>query len=107
MRPLSRSIAVAIVLLIGVGANAAFGDRPERVRTVFIVEGMHCDGCSSAIRTTLESMDGVESARADHQAGRAEAKYDPRAVTVNELEKAIEKLGYTVTKTETETVDDD
>lgn len=69
----------------------------EVVRTVFTVEGMHCDGCSAAITGALERMDGVSEATADHEKGRAEAVYRPKKVSAEELKAAIEKLGYTVT----------
>jgi copper chaperone CopZ len=75
------------------------------MRTVFTVEGMHCDGCSSSITAALTGMDGVEEASADHEQGVAEAVYRPREVDVEELKAEIEKLGYTVTGTETDAVE--
>jgi copper chaperone CopZ len=77
----------------------------DLVRTSFTVEGMHCDGCSSAIVASLERLDGVVEAVADHEAGTAAAVYRPRTVSLEALEEAIEKLGYTVTGTTTETVE--
>jgi len=49
-------IGVAILLLLSVLVGpAAAGGRSDLVRTVFTVEGMHCDGCSSTITATLRS----------------------------------------------------
>lgn len=99
------SVAV-IVVAVGLLAGVACGRGPDRVRTVFSVEGMHCDACSSSIVTTLERVEGVIEARADHEEGTAEAVYRPRSVTAEELKAEIEKLGYTVIGMETEAVND-
>jgi len=96
-------ICMALGVVLGLtgplGASAA--DRPDTVRTVFVVEGMHCDGCSSTIKGTLERMDGVIEASADHEKGSAEVLYHPKKVKPEQLEEAIEKLGYTVTAAST------
>jgi copper chaperone CopZ len=93
------------MLVVGFAVPVMADGRPETVRTTFQVAGMHCSGCSSAITSTLEKMSGVIEASADHEQGVAEAVYHPRKVEVEELKAAIEKLGYTVTGMETETVD--
>jgi copper chaperone CopZ len=78
---------------------------PDQVRTIFTVEGMHCDACSTSIVTTLEKIGGVHEASADHETGVAEATYRPRMVEVDRLKAEIEKLGYTVIGVETVAVD--
>ena len=93
------SIGLALVLVVvGCGRGAP-------VKTVFTVEGMHCDGCSAAITDALTETDGVEWASADHEEGVAEAVYRPSTVDVEELKAEIEELGYTVTGTKTEAVE--
>ena len=97
-----RYVSVALgVLLAGVAFTAMAGDSGDTVSTTFQVEGMHCDGCSATIIGTLERIDGVLSASADHEKGVAEATYRPGDVSPGELKAAIEKLGYTVTAFET------
>lgn len=102
-----KTLNSALVLSIGLvlAFSVAGCGRANPVRTVFTVEGMHCDGCSSAITEALSVTDGVEGASADHEKGVAEAVYQPRAVDVEELKAEIEKLGYTVTGMETEAVE--
>jgi copper chaperone CopZ len=78
---------------------------PGQQRTVFTVEGMHCDACSTSIVTTLEKMEGVEGVSADHETGIAEATYRPNKVDVDTLRSEIESLGYTVMGMETESVE--
>jgi copper chaperone len=99
----SRMILTILVLLCAVPLAA--DSPPEVVETTFEVQGMHCDGCSSAIVATLEKIDGVTEATADHEAGVAQAVYRPRKIDVEDLKTAIEKLGYTVSAMKTETVE--
>ena len=102
--PVTCLALVVLVLTATTAAPAA--DRPDTVRTVFVVEGMHCDGCSATIKGTLERMDGVVEASADHEQGSAEVLYNPKTVKPEELKTAIEKLGYTVTAIKTKPTGD-
>lgn len=95
---------MALVLVALFSSFAAAGS-PDAVRTTFAVEGMHCDGCSSAITATLKKFDGVTDASADHEAGEAQVVYNPSKAEVEEFKTAIEKLGYTITGTKTEVID--
>jgi copper chaperone CopZ len=100
------SSATTILVAAGLVAGlAACNQDPGQVRTIFTVTGMHCDACSTSIVTTLEKVDGVNEATADHERGTAVATYRPRKVDVGTLKAEIEKLGYTVIGMETETVD--
>jgi len=104
MKAFARFVPV-ILLIAALAPLSAAGGRPDTVKTTFQVEGMHCDGCSSTITATLEGLDGVIEASADHENGVAEAVYHPRKVKVDDLKTKIEKLGYTVTSMETEEVE--
>jgi len=97
---------VVVILLLGIGGLLAVGcGGNDTVRTVFTIEGMHCDSCSSAITTALEKTDGVVEASADWEVGTAEAVYHARRVDVATLEAEIEDLGYTVIGTKTEALE--
>jgi copper chaperone CopZ len=104
MRLVDSGIKVLAVAGLFIGLVAC-NQGPDQVRTVFSVEGMHCDACSTSIVTSLEKVDGVEGAVADHETGIAEAAYRPSAVDVETLKSEIEKLGYTVIGMETEAVE--
>ena len=60
------------------------------------VEGMICEHCEARVKKALEAVDGVESASADHNAGKA-------VVVLTEdvddavLKKAVEDQDYKVT----------
>lgn len=103
-----RYLRYATTALLAAGifvALASCGQKADQSRTVFTVEGMHCDACSTSIVATLEKVEGLDGASADHETGVAEAIYRPGKVDVDALKAEIEKLGYTVTATETETVE--
>ena len=103
-----RHVRFATTILLAAGllvALASCGLKAAQARTVFTVEGMHCDACSTSIVTTLERVEGVDGASADHETGIAEAIYWPRKVDVDTLKAEIEKLGYTVMGMKTEAVD--
>lgn len=103
-----RRIATTVVAVFGLGIAGLLSlgcGGGDSVRTVFTVEGMHCDSCSSAITTALEKTEGVVEASADHEEGTAEAVYHSRQVDAETLEAKIEDLGYTVTGTKTETLE--
>ena len=96
---------MVVFALAVLAAPLAADSPPDTVRTTFQVKGMHCGGCSSTITSTLENVDGVIEASADHEKGVAEAVYRPRKVEADELKAGIEKLGYTVTGMETDAIE--
>ena len=96
-----RFLAVVMVLA-GLVIGGSCSRAPVVARTVFSVEGMHCDSCSTSIVATLEKVDGVVSVSADHETGVAEAVYSQTEVSADELEAEIEKLGFTVIGQKTE-----
>ena len=102
-RGLQYFVAFMAFLALPILLGAAPG--PSELVAEFEVEGMHCDGCSATIKGTLEAIDGVSEASADHPAGRASATFTTRKVSVDALKTAIEKLGYTVTGVKTRSKD--
>lgn len=58
------------------------------------IEGMSCAGCGERLEAGLAGVDGVRSARADHEAGRVRVE----ATETDEaaLRAAVEELGYEV-----------
>lgn len=64
----------------------------------FAIEGMHCDGCASTIKTVLEREPGVRMAAVSFAEGRARVLYDPQATAEHRLVAIIEKPGFRVVK---------
>jgi uncharacterized membrane protein YraQ (UPF0718 family)/copper chaperone CopZ len=58
------------------------------------IEGMSCDHCARSIQRALIECAGVTAAEIDFRKGRAVVK--GTGLDIDELEKAIESLGYTV-----------
>jgi copper chaperone len=46
------------------------------------VEGMHCDGCATTIKTVLEREPGVQMAAVSFAEGQARVLYDPRPLRI-------------------------
>lgn len=60
------------------------------------VEGMSCGHCELSVQEELEELDGVKSAKADHETGNVEVVYEEGRVTDGQFEEAVEQAGYTV-----------
>jgi copper chaperone CopZ len=58
------------------------------------VEGMHCHKCQLNIRKALQAHRGVHEVEVDLSAGLASVLFDPTAITVKKLMKAITDAGY-------------
>ncbi|MFT9399971.1 heavy-metal-associated domain-containing protein [Acetobacter sp.] len=62
----------------------------------FIVEGMSCEGCVSAIRRALAAVDGVQSTEVNLTSGEVKIEYDPQRAGTSSLQNAIRGAGYDV-----------
>ena len=60
------------------------------------VEGMMCEHCEATVRRALEAVDGVSSARADHNSGTAVVTLTAN-VDDEVLKQAVEAKDYKVT----------
>ena len=60
------------------------------------VSGMHCDMCVSSIEKGVGELEGVEFVQATLSDSIALVRYDASKTGPNEIEKAIEKRGYSV-----------
>ena len=95
-RVVTRTVLGCVAVLVILGSAAC--RRAELLEISFTVEGMHCDGCSAAITSALEAMDGVVRASADHVTGTADATFTSPPADPDRMSAEIESLGYTVTK---------
>lgn len=60
------------------------------------VLGMHCASCAAVIKRSLQKLDGVESCEINYGTEKAKVAYDPEKVSVEKMNKEIDKLGYTL-----------
>jgi copper chaperone CopZ len=64
---------------------------------IFAIDGMHCDGCASTIKTLIERQPGVQMAAVSFAERQARILYDPSAIDEDRLAAAIEKPGFRIT----------
>ncbi|MQA85734.1 MAG: heavy metal translocating P-type ATPase [Streptosporangiales bacterium] len=55
---------------------------------------MTCASCAARVEKTLAKQPGVGNASVNFAANRARLTYDPQAVSLGELEAAVERIGY-------------
>ena len=60
----------------------------------FAAEGMTCGSCAARIQKTLAKQDGVSAAEVNYATGRAVVTLDPSRIATDQLEQAIDRLGY-------------
>lgn len=63
-------------------------------RTKLNVTGMTCDHCTHTVKSALEGVNGVRSARVDLDAGIAIVDYDDNVTQPGEMDAAVADAGY-------------
>lgn len=58
------------------------------------VTGMTCNHCTHAVKTALEGVDGVRSARVDLDSGTAIVDYDDGVAELRAMGDAVANAGY-------------
>ena len=97
---------LSVVALVAIGGAAFFmrgqfevnaadttaAAKTERVRIA--VEGMHCSGCASGIKSMLKRTEGVVSAEVSYENKEAVVEYDTERTTTDKILEVITNLGY-------------
>jgi|SRR5690625_2634465 len=60
------------------------------------VQGMSCGHCVSSIEDNVGEINGVKSITVKLEDGKVEVEYDANKVTIDDVKKEIEELGYEV-----------
>jgi Copper chaperone len=63
-------------------------------KTVINVKGMHCGHCEAAVSGAIAGLAGVEKAKADSKSGTVKVKYNPAAVSLEDMKKAVADVGF-------------
>jgi copper chaperone CopZ len=66
------------------------------------ISGMTCGGCEATVKMSAKKVDGVIDCNADYKTGKAEVKFNPDKVSVEQIAKAITDAGYKAEKAEKE-----
>lgn len=67
-------------------------------KAIINLESLSCPSCLQKIESALKGLDGIEkdSVEVLFNSSRVRANFDSESVTIEEIEKAIEDLGYPV-----------
>lgn len=68
----------------------------EIVETTISIGGMHCDNCVASVEKGINGLDGIEALTVSLSDSSAVVKYDKSKVKLVDIEKSIEKRGYSV-----------
>ena len=80
--------------------------KKERTDSISIpIKGMTCASCAITIEKALRKTKGVSEANVNFASEKAAVKYDPKAVSLDKIEEAIEGTGYEVIKEGNETLE--
>ena len=60
------------------------------------VKGMTCNHCKMAVEKSLNSLDGVDSAEVNLDAGKVSVTYDDSKIKLDAMNEAIKEEGYEV-----------
>lgn len=76
------------------------GERPQSVGEAdeleLAVDGMTCASCAARVQRTLVRHPGVDSASVNLATNRARVLYRPQSATLEQLQKAVSKIGYRI-----------
>ncbi|TBR09952.1 MAG: copper-translocating P-type ATPase [Candidatus Nitrosotenuis sp.] len=68
----------------------------ETKQTVLKIGGMHCAGCVNSIQKYVAKVVGVTKCEVNLASQKADLEFDPSAVSLQTIEKAIQSAGYHV-----------
>ncbi|MDD1718690.1 MAG: heavy metal translocating P-type ATPase, partial [Methanoregulaceae archaeon] len=69
---------------------------PEKKKAELKISGMHCATCAVNIEESLSKIKDVEKAQVNFGTDTARVEFDPKKVTLGEIERAVKEAGYDV-----------
>ncbi|GIN39554.1 MULTISPECIES: heavy metal translocating P-type ATPase [Heyndrickxia] len=72
----------------------SLGYEVESEKADFNLVGMTCAACANRIEKTLNKLDGVKNATVNFALETGSVEYNPSEITIQEMSKAVEKIGY-------------
>lgn len=67
-------------------------------KIIIPILGMHCASCAQKIESTLKKLDGIIKANVNFATEKATVEFNETSINENEINNAIEQLGYKVIK---------
>ena len=68
--------------------------KTETDRVEITIEGMHCSGCASGIKSMLKRTPGIVSAEVSFETKTANVEYNPADISREKIVEVITNLGY-------------
>jgi Cu+-exporting ATPase len=90
------SSVVAPITLVNAITGLGYGIAKSEI--TLKIGGMHCASCALNVETALKKTNGVTSANVSFPLEQAKITYDPEIVSVSEMKKAVENVGYTASE---------
>lgn len=90
---LSSFCVVTNALRLNLFKTKAVPAKGKTMQKKFKVEGMMCPHCEASVKKAVESIDGVESAVADHKKGELLVKFS-REIPDSTIADAVKEAGY-------------
>lgn len=92
-----RRLAPLLLAVALLASGCQRTPEPKPVTVNIGVDGMVCESCVEGIEGTLANMEGIEKIEVDLETTLAVIEFDETKISREEVEAAIERLGYTVT----------
>ena len=77
--------------------TAVVTDQSKLEKAEFIINGMTCSGCEEHVKLEVNKLTGIIQTNVSYESGKAIIEFDQAQTGIEEIEKAIEKTGYSVT----------
>uniref|UniRef100_UPI0032179674 heavy-metal-associated domain-containing protein n=1 Tax=uncultured Draconibacterium sp. TaxID=1573823 RepID=UPI0032179674 len=72
----------------------------ELVEATIHIGGLHCESCVASVEKGINGLDGIQNVVVTLTDSTAVVKYDASKLKLAEIEKTVEKRGYTIKKLE-------
>jgi len=92
-------VVIAGIFVLGCQSANKNQEKPEEavvVEKTVHISGMHCDMCEASIEKGINELEGIEHVQASWNDSTAIVKYDESVTTMDDIQKAIKKRGYSV-----------
>lgn len=70
------------------------GGKIKMTNKTFKVEGMGSEHCAGIVKNAVEKLDGIDKVETDFTNSSAIVEYQPEAVKISDIKKAIDDAGY-------------
>ncbi len=67
-------------------------------KTILKISGMHCASCSAIIESALKNEEGIKSINVNFATEKAYLEFDSIEISIAQIQKIMEKLGYKATE---------